>query len=194
MKKKIIWGIAVLLAAAFIWMPFPASDLYLRIHFDEIAGTACGLYYGTDVQGNFSAEQYISSEIDQEKKLAEFRLDSALYNHLTGLRLDLPKEQEQLLLIKNVSVSSGGIIQKEYNPCTFFAPENLPFTNGVELSLVSIRDRVYIQTYGNDPYLILSQGLVADIQSLYSRRRLSRLFLCLFAAGSYVLARKKLFL
>ena len=193
MKKKILWGFAVLLAAVFVWMPFPASDLYLRIYFDEIAGDSCRLYYGTDVQGSFTPEQCIISIIDHDKNMVEFRLDSALYNHLTGLRLDLPKQLEQLLCIKNISVSSGGVIRKEYNPCTFFAPENLSYTNETTLSLVSIRDRAYIQTGGNDPYLILCQGLAADIWSLYSRRRLSRLFLCLFAAGSYLLARKKLF-
>lgn len=64
MKKKILWGFAVLLAAVFVWMPFPASDLYLRIYFDEIAGDSCRLYYGTDVQGSFTPEQCISSIID----------------------------------------------------------------------------------------------------------------------------------
>lgn len=193
MKKKIIWCLAVLLAAVFVWMPFPASDLYVRIYFDEIAGDSCSLYYGTDVQGSFVSEQCIHSEIDHDANMAEFRLDSSLYNHLTGLRLDLPKQLEQLLCIKNISVSSGGVIRKEYNPCTFFAPENLSYTNETTISLVSIRDRVYIQTGGNDPYLILSQGLTADIHGLYSRRRLSRLFLCLFVAGSYLLTRRKLF-
>lgn len=193
MKKKLIPALAILLAMVFLWIPLPASDLILRVHFDEIAGDSCDLYYGTDVQGSFSDEQHINAKIDHEKKLVEFRLEGSLQGHLTALRLDWPNLTEQLICVKSIAVSSGGAIRKEFNPCYFFAQGNVPISHETAISLVYPRDRAYLQTGADDPYLILSDGLVAEIGNLYSRRLLSRLFLCLFLAGSFVLARRKLF-
>lgn len=191
MKKKLIFALAILLA--FLCIPFPPSDLIIRIYFDEIAGDTCDLYYGTASQSGFHDGQRVTSEIDHAGKRVEFRLDGSLQDQLTALRLDWPNLTQQLICVKNISVSSGGVIRKEYNPCYFFAQGNVPLSHDIAISLVYPRDRAYLQTGLDDPYLILSDGLVAEIRNLYSRRILSRLFLCLFFAGSFVLARKKLF-
>ena len=193
MKKKIIMGGAILLALLFILMPFPASDLIIRIYFDDIAGDSCALYYSTDSEKSFSAEQCIHSEIDYTQKSVEFRLDGALEKKLTALRLDWPHLTEQVICVKNIAISSGGVIQKEYNPCYFFADENIALAHETSVTLVLPRNRAYLVAGVDDPYQILSDMLAEEIKSFYSHRIISRICLCLFIAGCFFFARKKLF-
>ena len=87
-----------------------------------------------------------------------FLLDGSLEGHLTGLRLDFP-HSEQLIGIKTVTVSSAGVIQKEYNPCHFFAPENITLNHNADVTLVLPRNRVYVSAGADDPFLILSDAL-----------------------------------
>lgn len=192
MKKYLPWLFAVIIALIFIFLPFPASDLILRVYFDEIEGDSCALYYTTDTQNAFCAEQCVQSQIDYEKKMVAFRLDGSLAGHLTGLRLDFP-QTEQLICIKSVTASSAGVIQKEYNPCSFFAEPNIIFCNDTSVTLVHSRNRAYLSTGSNDPYIGLSTTLTEQLRGCFSHMRLSRFFLCLFVAGSIFLARKKLF-
>lgn len=193
MKKKIIPVLFILGALAFILIPQPASDLIIRIYFDDIAGDSCALYYSTDAGKTLSAEQCISSEINHTQKSVEFRLEDSLENRLTALRLDWPHLTEQLICVKTISVSSGGVIRKEYNPCYFFAEGNIAAVHEVDASLVYPRDRAYLLTGTDDPYQLLSDGLVEDINGCYNHRTLSRVCLCLFLAGCFLFARKKLF-
>lgn len=192
MSKKIMWLFAVLLAVAFILIPIPASDLIIRISFVEIGGDACNLYYTTDTANDYSDEQCLRSEIDYEKNQVEFRLDGSLKNHLTGLRIDFP-HVEQVICIKTITVSNAGVIQKEFNPCHFFAESNIVSAHEAEVSLVNPRNRAYISTSEKDPYLVLSAALTDQLQDCYRSKHLSRLLVCLFIAGSYFLAKKKLF-
>lgn len=193
MKKKLILGSLILVALAFILLPHPASDLIIRIYFDDIEGDFCALYYSMDPDKNFSAEQLLYSEIDHAQKSVEFRLDSSWEDQVTALRLDLPHHTDQLICVKNISVSSGGVIQKEYDPCHFFADINVVSTHETTISLVQSKNRAYLLTGTDDPYLVLSDSLVTEIQSHYSHTVFSRIFLCLFIAGSYIFAKKKLF-
>ena len=193
MEKKIIMGAAVILALRFILLPIPASDLIIRIYFDEIAGNACELYYSVDAGKSLSPEQCIYSEINGAGKSVEFRLDGALENRLTALRLDWPNDTEQLICVKNISVSSGGVIRKEYNPCNFFADGNIALAHETSVSLVQPRNRAYLQVGTDDPYQLLSDALVEEINSYYNHRTLSRICLCLFVAGCFFFAKKKLF-
>lgn len=192
MKKYLLWFSAVIIVLIFIFLPLPASDLILRIYFDEIEGDSCALYYTTDTQGAFCEEQCAHAQIDYEKKMVAFRLDGSLAGHLTGLRLDFP-QTEQLLCIKSVTASSAGVIQKEYNPCSFFAESNIAFSNDISVTLVNLRNRAYLSTGSNDPYICLSATPTEQLQGCFSYLRLSRFFLCLFVAGSILFARKKLF-
>ena len=84
------------------------------------------------------------------------------------------------------------MIQKEYNPCHFFAPENIALNHNADVTLVLPRNRVYVSTGADDPFLILSDALVARIDSCYSHQVLSRLCVCLFAACCLFFARRKL--
>ena len=191
-KKHLAGGLILLLIAViFVCFPHPASDLHLRITFEEFEGDGCSLYYTTDTDGNFSQEKCISSTFDPDTMQVSFLLDASLEGHLTGLRLDFP-HSEQLIGIKTVTVSSAGVIQKEYNPCHFFTPENIALNHNADVTLVLPRNRVYVSTGADDPYLILSDALVAQINACYSHQVLSRLCVCLFAACCLFFARRKL--
>lgn len=193
MKKKIICLFSFFLVAVFVLLPAPAASLNLRFHFSEMTGDSCSLYYTTDTSNTFNGEQQYLSEIDYEKNLVEFRLDPSLDGHITGLRLDFPSE-EQLLSIDNITVSSAGVIKRRYNPCDFFAAENIVGTHGTgEPSLVATRSLAYFSTTSDDPYVILSENLCRQITACYSHYRLTRLSICVFLLACFILGKKKIF-
>lgn len=183
---------AIILAVVFILIPLPPAALYIRIQFDEIAGDKCTLYYATDTTGGFSEEQCILSKIDPDTNQVTFRLDSSLDGHLTDLRIDFPPA-EDLVCIKTITASSAGIIQDEYNPCHFFANDNIASTHEADITLVHPTNRVYISTTENDPYIVLSSGLTAQLQDHYSHFGITRLFVCILVAIGYLFARKNPF-
>lgn len=193
LKKKLIWGFVILLSCIFIFIPFPASDLIIRVYFDDIEGDYCALYYTTDTQSNWSEEQCVSSKIDYAQKSVAFRLDGSLEGHLTSLRLDFPHSDEQLICIKTITVSSAGVIQKEYNPCSFFADENITSIHEASINLVRPKGRTYLSVTPDDPYVVFSTTLTRQIEACYSHQVLSRLALCLFLLGIYAFDRKKIF-
>lgn len=196
MKKQVFFvglALAIVLSALFIFAPFSASDLILRVYFEDIKGENCVLYYALDTENVFTQEKSIVSEIDYGQKMVEFRLDGSYDGHLTMLRLDFPQQAEQLLCIKDITVSSGGVIQKEYSPCVFFEDQNIDLMRGIEASRVYLQKRTYLQIGPEDPYVILSGGMTQEIQGHFSHRRISRLCLCLFLGGCCFLSRKRIF-
>lgn len=110
MKKSLILCSAVLFSLIFAFLPFPASDLILRIYFDDIKGAYCHLYYATDQQEGFTEERRLTSAIDMDKKMVAFRLDRSLEGHLVSLRLDWPEPAEQLTYVKDISMNSDGAV------------------------------------------------------------------------------------
>lgn len=194
MKKKIVSAcIIFLLMAVFVLIPAPASNLYIRIYFDEIQGDGCALYYMVDGADTFSQEQCISAAIDDEKKMVEFVLDPSLEGRVTGMRLDFP-DMPQFLCVKTITVSNAGVIKREYNPCDFFAPENILYSNDIDaISLVTARARTYINAAFDDPFLILSGGLCQQLMDCYSHFRLTKLAVCVFILASAFLAKRKIF-
>lgn len=194
MRKKILYIVLVLLLMfVFIMFPLPASDLRIRIHFDAIEGDSLVLYYTTDSANEFSGAQSISKGIDYDAKQVTFTLDSSLENHITGLRLDFPNE-EQLLCISNITVSSAGTIKRQFNPCNFFSESNILYSNDIkEMSLATAQARTYLLTSSNDPYIILSPDLCRQITNCYSHFRLTRLGICIFILGCCFFAHKKVF-
>lgn len=194
MKKQVFFaGLAIVLSALFVLAPASASDLIIRIYFDDIEGDECVLYYATDVENVLTQEKSIASEIDHERKKVEFRLDGSFDGHLTLLRLDFPQQAEQLACIKNITVSSGGVIQKEYSPCVFFEDRNIDLLREIEVTRVYPKKRTYLEIGPEDPYVILSGEMTQEIQSHFSHRGISRLGLCMFIAGCYFISRKKIF-
>lgn len=191
--KKLMWVFAILLSFIFIMIPFPASDLIIRIYFDDIEGDYCALYYATDEQNYLSEEQCVSSKIDYVQNKVEFRLDGDLEGHLTNLRLDFPHLTEQLICVKSITISSAGVIQREYDPCSFFADANIALSHETSVTLVHPRNRVYLSIGPDDPYIMLSTTFIRQIEECYSHQTISRFALCLFLFGVYAFARKKLF-
>jgi len=192
MKKNLIAGAAfLLLAAIFIWMPYRASDLHIRIQFDEGAAGDCQLYYGTDTSGGFAADQYVTASI--EDNTVDFCLDGSLAGHLTQLRIDFPAA-EQLLCIRRITVSSAGVVKLDYSPCDFFSEENMAYQNGIAgISSLPFRTITYISTESSDPYILLSDRLSQDIAGAFSHYRLTRLGICIFLVILAVSARRSRF-
>lgn len=194
MKKKVAFTcIIFLVMVVFILIPAPTSKLYIRIYFDAIQGNNCILYYAVDGVNIFSQEQCIVSDVDHDRKMVEFALEPSLEGRITGLRLDFPGEP-QLMCIKSITVSNAGVIKRQYNPCRFFAQENITYSNDIDaISLATAQARVYINAVSDDPYLILSDGLIRQIVDCYSHFTLTRLAVCVFLSGCFFLSKKKLF-
>lgn len=189
--KKLKILILFLAVAAFILIPLPAADVYVRLHFSEAGGDNCSLYYTTGDFPNFSQDKCIISDIDYEKNEVTFRLDSSLEGKITGFRLDFPNTQS-LIGIENITVSSAGIVQKQYNPCDFFEEKNVIYVNQAEYSLVRPHNRTYIAPNGDDTYFIFSDTLACELNNSYSHFRLTRLGICFFAAGCYFFTKRKI--
>lgn len=194
MRKKLLYSVLILiLMFVFIMLPLPASDLRIRIHFDTIEGNNLVLYYSTDSTNDFSDAQSISQGIEQDTKQVTFTLPSSLENHITGLRLDFPDE-EQLLCVRSITVSSAGTVKRQYNPCNFFSASNILYSNGINaVSLATAQKRTYVLTSSDDPYMILSPDLCRQITDCYSHFRLTRLGICIFILGCCFFAHKKVF-
>ena len=199
--KKLIKIFFILAAICFIIFPFSKANLYLRIYFtnpdvtsdDSISEGSYALYYASNIPNAFSPEQLIQSEVDVESQCVTFKLDKNLADNLSGLRIDFPTS-DNLLCISNITVSSAGIVQKQFNPCVFFADENILLTNDIgAISLASATNRAYIQTGNVDPYVILSEQMVSEIAQSFSSYRLTRLGICLFIFATYFIAKKNIF-
>lgn len=191
--KKVKIVIPLIIAIAFVLMPVKASDIYIRIHFMEAQGSDMALYYSTLENGGFNQTDCIPAQIDYEKMQISFRLDGELEGQLNGFRLDFPAG-DNLIGIKNITVSSAGIVQKQFDPCDFFAVENRAAESDIAgISLIKPKNMTYIATGGADPYIVFTQEPVAQITEGYSHFRLTRLFICVFAFAVYFFAKRNYF-
>lgn len=194
MKRKLLYMLFVLMMLIFVLLPFPASKLYIRIFFENISEGTLVLYYSTDNTHAFLPDQYLISDIDHESQCAEFCLDASLEGKITALRLDLPNET-QLVCVKTITVSSAGVVKQEFNPCDFFAEDNIVLSNSIDaINLVKLRSRAYVSTLNEDPWIILSDELCQQIMGCYSHFRFSRILVCVFCAACILISRKNLFI
>ena len=195
MKKKWPMILTLLGIIIFLLIPLPASGLILRIALDEsypIEPHDFFLYYAIDGQG-WSEGQKIPGSLDEERDVVSFQVDSSLEKNLTGLRIDFPNQQ-QVMEIKNITVSSAGFPKKQYNPCIFFDTANIKIQNGLyAIDLVPTRGRAFIGTTPEDPHIVLSDVLTQQITGLFSHYRITRFFICLFVAACCLSYQKKLF-
>lgn len=172
----------------FILLPFPTADMIIRVQYSEIIGNNYAIYYAYN-ENSFQSDQYIIGEINNKKNEISFRLPDDI-NHLTELRMDFP-DINNLLCINKITVSSAGIIQKQYNPNHFFSSENVIFSNDIDaISQVTAQDKTYLSINGPDPYVVFSNTLVNDINSGFSQYRLTRIFICLFIIACYLFYKK----
>lgn len=192
MKKRLmpIMPFAVgILMLAFILLPIPASGLTIRLYFDKFQGDSLVMYYTTDENPHMGMEQIIAATVDAGNKLAVIRLSPELADHIDRIRLDFP-ETEQTLSIRNISVSSAGVIQHNYSPCDFFSETNIADRNDIpQISLIEWEKTAYIRTNESDPYVLFNSGLVRDMLQYRSAYRRTRLAACILVVLGYVLYR-----
>ncbi len=192
--KKIKIVVIFLAAILFIMIPLPADKLYLRLHFMDAIGGDCELFYAT-AAADFNPEQYQRASIvsDENGSRVTFCLDGSLKDEITRLRIDFPAGDE-MHSVSNITVSSAGIVQKQFIPSNFFAGDNVSMKNDIsDISLATAQNRAYVVTAGEDPFVVLSEGITDQILSGYSQYRLTRLAICLFLGGCYLMYRKKFF-
>lgn len=182
--KKIRYTLGIIIGVLiFAFFPFPASDLHVKLFLEDSQVGDCALYFETDTEPGFSQDKCIIVPI--KNGTVDFRLDSSLADHVTGIRIDIPNF-DQTICVTNVSIHSAGVIQNEYNPCEFFSEENISFTNGIsDINLVTSRKQVYITSSNEDPYFVLSNELVNEINKYFSHYTLTRLFVFVFLLGSF---------
>lgn len=178
-----------ILMLIFVFIPFPASGLTIRLYFGDFEGENILVYYTTDENPDMGNRQTCTGTIDTANKLAVIKLSPELADHITQIRFDFP-ETEQLLSIKNVSVSSAGIIQHQYDPCDFFSENNILAKNDIpEIDLIKTHKTAYIKTNQHDPYLLFDSRLLRDMLQYRSSYRLTRIIACLLILAGYALYR-----
>lgn len=196
MKKKTTvaaMALPILLAILFCFLPTRTGDVILRLHFWEVHESVqkdgCVLFYTTKDNDTFTAENCVEGYLNETEHRVEFRLDSSLKGQITGIRIDLPAA-EQTLVVDDVSVLSGGVVKKNYNPVDFFADEMIKAQNDITaIERIDFQSRAYLVTTGADPYIVLMDGLAEEIASQYTNYTGTRICLavflmacCLFAA------------
>ena len=193
-KKKILLVILAVFAILFVFLPFSGTDVFLRITLDEnypVNPDTFFLYYNNG--SGYSNDCVITATYNAEKGIVTFRIPDELGGRVSGLRIDFPNT-EQVIGVKDVTLSSAGIIQKRYHPCFFFAPENVEAQNGLTaIDQVQVRARTYIGATSDDPYVVLAGPLSAEILHSASDYRLTRFLIVLFIAGCMITYHKKLF-
>ncbi|MBR1440474.1 MAG: hypothetical protein IJ589_04540, partial [Lachnospiraceae bacterium] len=158
MKKKTTvaaMALPILLAILFCFLPTRTGDVILRLHFWEVNESVqkdgCVLFYTTKDNDTFTAENCAFGYLNETEHRVEFRLDSSLKGRITGIRIDLPAA-EQTLVVDDVSVLSGGVVKKNYNPVDFFADEMIKAQNDIAaIERIDFQSRAYLVTTGADP-------------------------------------------
>ena len=190
--KKYKFPILFLIAVIFVLVPLPATDMNVRLHFWEAQGYNCALYYTTVSSPDYSADKCINAEIDYQTRQVTFPLDASLHDQITGIRLDFP-QTDAVISIDKITLSSAGIIQKQYNPCHFFAPENIVHINQADHSVVFPSNRVYIAPLGSDPFFVFTESLSSEFNDGFSHLHLTRLGIVLFLTACYFFYKKNYF-
>lgn len=192
MKQKLLRFLPVLIIIAILLIPMPSSGLYLRLHFEDFEGTDLKIYYTTEDSPSFNEEHTILADID-ETKVASFYLDSRVVDTINCLRLDFP-QTSQLLSVKDVSVSSGGVVKHRFNPCSFFEEGNLDVSNNIDaMSISPALAKVFFQTGENDPYVVFSNPLLNKVLRYSSHYGFTRIAICMFLLGCYYFLKKDFF-
>lgn len=173
-KQYVPVFLVILLGILIQLIPVKAGNLHLRFYTESYDGGDCNLYYTTSSSSDYSADKRLVSTMDDAGAI-EFLVDGSLSDQLTGLRLDFP-EAVQVVGIREIALSSGGVIQKHINPCDFFGEGGMASSNGIsELSLIKTQKKAYFVTEAEDPYIVLSAPLVMEINRSFSHFRWTRL-------------------
>ncbi len=200
MTKQIrffITCIICIIALIFVVFPVKASNMRIKINFgieaeDKIYTDNFNLYYAID-GGDFSEEYKIKGTLDDEKNEITFKIDPSLEKKITQFMLAFP-EEDKILKLQSVAVSSGGLIKKNYTADYFFNNSNVPYTHGIgSINPVSTRGIAYIKTTTDAPYVLISEDLSTEIGRSFSNYHISRIVLVLLAVLSIVSYRVNVF-
>lgn len=199
MKKRVLIKRAAvpllicIFTVIFVMMPFPASGLTVRLYFGDMEGEEFEVLYTADPDFDMELANVGTKTLDREHKVAVMRVTPELADHLIYIRFNFPK-MEQVVSIVNVSVSGAGVIRHFYNPCDFFAEENILDANDIsQISLIESRETAYIKTGAEDPYIIMENGLVLDLLGHRSTFRRTRLAICILIFLGYLSWHLRLF-
>lgn len=190
MKKIIPYVILAAVCIAIMLFPVKTSAEYIRIEFTgnedgELRGEECTLFYATASPDAFNEDESISCPIDNEKHYVEFKLEGKCNKNVKGLRLDFPVKN-QVFSIGGVYVKSAGVLQKRYDPCVVFAPENIKQQNCIpELHTIKDGKIVYIATVKDDPYIIFSDEMTASLTGHFSHYLVTKGLICLFIIACF---------
>ena len=193
MKKKLPFLIPILITIFVFLLPVQNPGLKLRFYFYNTEGDSYRLYYSTNYSSQMDEDKVLLADYNPELKMATFSLSPELVRDVSCLRLDFPPIS-QLVEIRDVSVSSAGMVTHRFNPSRFFAEENLTATNCIsDMNVSPAKARAYFQVDGNNPYIVFSNPLLNKILFFRSRYIIPRLLFCLFVWIGFLLTRKNLF-
>ena len=166
------------------------TDMHIKIYFnDDSDYTTCNIYYTTENTPNMSNDTLIHAKMHDG--YADLILSKDFCNKLTGLRLDF-SPAEKLICIKRIELCSGGFVRKSYDASKFFDQSNIVATNDLS-ALQHVDSLTYIKTSGNDPYIVFHPNLVKECNDAYSHYTGTKVLICLFLIGTWILSRKKYF-
>ena len=122
MKKKITIALIAVILILFCAIPVNTAELVLKFHYSEIDETEpFFLMYTTKDDPEFTMDKRVEARVSEELHTVLFVVPAELKGKLGILRIDFP-ESTQSIAIDNVSVFSGGVVKKQYDPDVFFAP------------------------------------------------------------------------
>lgn len=187
MKKYIMQFILIAFTIIILLIPVGTSNLVINLYLDEFVDSTCIIYYGKNTNPGFCDEQVLVGVYSPAKNCVSVTIPGDVAANVTTLRMDFA-EIEQLLSIREVTLTSAGITQKTYNPCDFFADSNIAVSNGINgKSLIDIRNMTYFSTSENDPYIIFTDAFCKEIVSHTSSFLLTKIFICCFIWVTYLL-------
>lgn len=193
MKKKLPFLLLIVLTISVFLIPMPNPDIKLRFYFDNMEGDFFRLYYTTNYSSQMDEEKVLQAEYDPELRMATFSLSPELVSEVSSLRLDFPPIS-QLIGIRDVSVSSAGMVTHRFNPSRFFAEENLIATNCIsKMNVAPAKAKAYFQLDGNTPYIVFSNPLLNKILFFRSRYIFPRLLFCLLVWVGFLLTKRNLY-
>lgn len=188
-EKKTIRIIAEVAVLAFLLvlciLPFTTAGLYLKVYFEQGEGE-CILYYTTKEDFIFDDAKTYRTVI--KDGCADFVLDPELEDELRDVRFDFPTTAKEYIVTR-AELTSGGWVKKNYDGSLFFSPAAVVLKNDIK-AMDPAMQKAVVLTQG-DPYVVFSEGRVAEFNKAFSHYTVTKVFIVLFIAATYIFAVKK---
>ena len=189
--KRIIKPVVAIIAALiFILFPIKPADLILKLTIEGTDAGLCRLYYSTTETDFFNEEMSLPAQKTNTVNLYDFKIPSDVAGDLKMIRLDFPSGSVGYA-VTNVTVYSGGVTRKYYNPDIFFAPGNVVAYADLTYGSDESTDFIYVTPTGPDPNLVFSELFTNSLKKCQSRFYLTRIFIVCFIAAAWLISTKK---